>query len=123
MRILIGLLLICLVFISILFYKNKVLESQLDSFGRMNNYLGLERDLTIFTAINEQNMTKMKNNLDLNLMFHLTAIEMDGIKNVLHIEKSKHLLCDKHKGIWHTFTTYNKEKYPSTAKELEKLCK
>jgi len=120
---LIGLLFVCLILIFILFYKNKILEAELYASEKSSSFLILNRNLEIYKGIQEDNMTIIKDNLDLYLMLGLKPIEMHGIQNHLNIKTSKRLLCDKYKDIWNDFIKYNNPKYPSATKELERLCK
>jgi hypothetical protein len=121
--ILISLLLAALVIITILVYKNKILEARLYASETSTSFLILNRNLEVFKGVQDNNMTLIKNNLDLYLMFGLKPIEIHGIKKHLNVKKSKRLLCDKYKDVWNNFIKYNSLKYPRATAELIELCK
>jgi hypothetical protein len=112
-------LIISLGFIS---FQKIILEKKLDNWGRLTNNLHLERDFEIYNAVNETSIEKIKNNLDLNFMFHLTAIETDGIKNVLDMQDIDRL-CEKYNRINVQFKNEYEKKYPSSIKDLDLFCK
>jgi len=118
---LIIVILILIMILGFIFFQNKILEKKLDSFGRLTNNLNLERDFEIYNALNQKNLSRIKKNLDLNLMFHLTAIETDGIKNILDI-KNVNRLCEKYNTIKIQFRNEYIKKYPSSIKDLDLFC-
>lgn len=116
------LLILILGYLSIYFYYgSKGLERDLNNWGQNNN-LNLERDFQIYAAIQEKDMSKMKEDLELNLMFHLTAIEKYGIQNSLDIVRIERV-CKKYLKINTSFKRDYENKYPSAIMELEKICK
>ena len=120
--VLITLIVILIIILGLKTFQNKILEKKLDSWGRLINNLNLERDFEIYAALKENNITRVGKNLELNFMFHLTAIETDEIVNVLYM-KDADRLCEKYNTIKTQFKNEYEKKYPSSIKDLNLFCK
>ena len=105
-----------------LFFQKKIVEKKFENWARLTNNLNLERDFEIYNALNQKNIKKIKKNLDLNFMFHLTAIETDGIEDVLAMQRIDRL-CKKYNIIQVEFKTEYEKKYPSSIKDLNLFCR
>ena len=110
-----------IVFLGSSVFQNIILEKKLDNIGRLTNNLNIERDLEIYKALIENNMTKIKENLELNFMFHIKPIETDGFKNMLDKNSIKRL-CVKYKFVKINFQKEYGKKYPSFIKEFNSIC-
>ena len=98
------------------------LNRDLNTYAKMTNLLNIERDFEIYKALQEKDLTKIKKNLDLNIMFHLKPIETDKAQNLLpHQDLNR--LCKVYKNIAKNFQKDYKNKYPLIIKELSILCK
>ena len=115
------LLCILLLLLGLVLFKNSVLEKKLDNIGRLTNNLNIERDLEIYKALTENNVAKIKENLELNFMFHIKPAETDGLKNMLEINNIKRL-CTKYEFVQTNFKKEYGKKYPSFIKELNLVC-
>jgi cellulose biosynthesis protein BcsQ len=117
-----GILILTLaIILSLVFFQNRVLVKKMDNLGRLTNNLYLERDFIIYEAFNENNLSKIKKNLNLNFMFHLTPIETDGIQNMLNIQ-SLDRICKKYNRIKTQFNNEYEKKYPSSIRDLNSFC-
>jgi len=113
---------VIIILLGFVFFQNMILEKKFENWARLTNNLNVERDFEIYNLLNQNNIKKIKENLDLNFMFHLTAIETDGIQNVLDM-KSIDRVCKKYNTIQVEFKTEYEKKYPSSIKDLELFCK
>jgi len=112
---------ILLAVLGFLVFKNIVLEKKLDNTGRLVNNLNIERDFEIYQALTENNVAKIKENLELNFMFHIKPIETDGLKNMLEQNSIKRL-CAKYEPIKTNFLKEYGKNYPSFIKEINTVC-
>jgi len=117
------LLFISFISISILLYKNAILNAQLIASEHSTNFLLLHRNLETFKSLDEKNWENIQKNLDLYLSIELKPIELHGINKHLNIKDSKRLLCHKYRNIWRKFIEYNKNKYPLASNDLIQMCK
>ena len=113
---------VIIILLGFVFFQNMILEKKFENWARLTNNLNVERDFEIYNLLNQNNIKKIKENLDLNFMFHLTAIETDGIQNILDM-KSIDRVCKKYNTIQVEFKTEYEKKYPSSIKDLELFCK
>ena len=113
---------VIIILLGFVFFQNMILEKKFENWARLTNNLNVERDFEIYNLLNQNNIKKIKENLDLNFMFHLTAIETDGIQNILDM-KSIDRVCKKYNTIQVEFKTEYEKKYPSCIKDLELFCK
>ena len=116
------LILILAYFILYFYYAVVGNTKDLDTWARHNNTLNLERDFQIYSAIQEGNISRIKKNLELNFMFHLTASEQDGIRNVLDMSRINRI-CQLYDNINKDFKKNYIKKYPSVILDLETTCR
>jgi hypothetical protein len=110
-------------FLIIYFYFGvRGLSIDLDNYAKASNLLNLERDFETYKALDEKNLTILKQDLDKNMMFHLKPIEKDGLKNQIILTNTSHL-CKKYNEISDKFKNNYQKKYPKTIYELDLLCK
>ena len=120
---LILILIIITQFLAILyFYKGADgLSQDLNRYSKDTNLLNIERDFEIYYALQENNLTFLKNNLDINIMFHFKPIEIDGLKNQI-IPENTDRVCSLYHKIEKHFKKEFVKKYPSAIIELDSLC-
>ena len=112
-----------LAFLASYYYMGaKGFEADLNKWGKQNNSLNLERDFELYKALKDNNITTLKKNLDLNFMFHLSAIEKDGIVDMLDMQNINRL-CQKYNLVEMQFKSEYKKLYPSSIKDLDSFCK
>ncbi len=109
-------------FIFYFYFGAKGLNKDLQSYAISSNLLSLERDFELFKALDEHNLTVIKQNLEHNIMFHLTSIESVSLKNqTISINHTR--LCKKYNEISNKFNRIYKNKYKKSINELNLLCK
>ena len=104
------------------YFGAKGLQKELDNYAKTTNLLNIERDLEIFQALNENNITRLKNNIDVNFMFHLKPIETDNLESQISFKNSSRL-CNIYNEISKRFKKNYQNKYPKSINELNSLCK
>ena len=97
-------------------------KKDLDTWARQTNNLNIERDFRVYSAILKSDMSSIRDNLELNFMFHLTAIEKDGIYNALDMDKIARI-CKLYTAVKIEFNKNYINKYPSAIKDLDKACR
>lgn len=120
----INLLIIAILSFFLIYYYMgaKGLEEDFDKWGKQNNSLNLERDFELYRALKENNTTILKNNLDLNFMFHLSGIEKDSIFSMLDMRHMDRL-CQKYNFVKVQLKSEYRGIYPSSIEKLDLLCK
>jgi len=104
------------------FYKGAIgLSLDLNQYSKDTNLLNIERDFEVYYALQENNLTFLKNNLDINIMFHFKPIEIDGLKNQI-ILKNTNRVCLLYHKIEKDFKKEYINRYPSAIIELDSLC-
>ena len=117
---------ILLFIISILFsinyyYTAKAIEQRCGKLRNMEYSLDLIRDFDLYQAIQENNISKIENNIKLNFMFHLSPLEINENNYLVDIQSNKNL-CDKYNIVSNLIQKDYKDKYPIALKKLNKLC-
>jgi hypothetical protein len=97
------------------------LNADLKSYAKTSNMLNLERDLELYKALDERNLTILKQNLEQNIMFHLMPINTHGIDKVLDVKQIDRL-CKKYNLVKTSFKNEYSKKYSFALKELDVSC-
>jgi hypothetical protein len=97
------------------------LEKDFDQFAKNVNTMNIERDLIIYNATKENNITSINKNLNPNLMFHLKAFETDD-PNMILMEGNLKRICTIYNKISHEFKKDFKKQYPIAIKYFDRKC-
>ena len=120
-KILLSLLILFMVLFTVVSVYHYKFEKEMNRLGQLNNVLNIQRDFEVYTAIKENNMSLVEENLELNFMFHLKPIEIDGIEYMLDVKKMKYL-CKKYKKIAKIFNEEYDNKYPKSIDGFKEYC-